>query len=71
VITADPRSRNQRTISRRSDGVSLGHETVTYAGPRHSRFMSAYRKDHPRCKIGEENSFAKCVGVKGSGYNYF
>jgi hypothetical protein len=39
----------KEVISRLSDGVSLGHETVTYAGPRYSRFMMfAYRKDHPR-----------------------
>jgi hypothetical protein len=40
-------------ISRRSDGVSLGNETVTYAGPRYSRFMSAYRKD-PKIYRGKE-----------------
>ncbi|CAK9269839.1 unnamed protein product [Sphagnum jensenii] len=33
LISADPRSRNQRTHIKRSDGVSLGHETVTYGGP--------------------------------------
>jgi hypothetical protein len=47
----------KEVISRLSDGVSLGHETVTYAGPRYSRFMmSAYRKDHPRQAFGSYNS---------------
>jgi hypothetical protein len=43
-------------ISRRSDGVSLGHETVTYAGPGYSRFMSAYRNDPPSQALGSYNS---------------
>jgi hypothetical protein len=47
----------KEVISRLSDGVTLGHETVTYAGARYSRFMmSAYRKDHPRQALGSYNS---------------
>ncbi|CAK9220626.1 unnamed protein product [Sphagnum troendelagicum] len=60
LISADSRSRNQRTHIKRSDGVSLGHETVTYGGPEARgtprSCLPTYRDDHPSQALGSYNS---------------